>query len=225
MCIRDRAEEAEFDMIEIHMAHGYLLSSFISPISNIRRDEYGGELLSRLKFPIEILEAVRSVWPKGKPISCRISATDWLDQGGLKSEDAVIVAKQLFKHGSDIIDVSAGQTTPDAKPIYGRMFQTHLSEQVRLEAKVPTIAVGNITTADQVNTIVAAGRADLVALARPHLTDPHFTLKAAAHYGYIPQFWPEQYLAGKAQAERLAEQDNIRQQEILLANRPLSHSQ
>ena len=195
------AEEAEFDMIEIHMAHGYLLSSFISPVSNIRHDEYGGELLSRLNFPIEILEAVRSVWPKGKPIACRISATDWLDEGGLNSEDAVIVAKQLFKHGADIIDVSAGQTTPDARPIYGRMFQTHLSEQVRLEAKVPTIAVGNITTADQVNTIVAAGRADLVALARPHLTDPHFTLKAAAHYGYTPQFWPEQYLAGKSQAE------------------------
>ena len=121
---------AELDMIEIHMAHGYLLSYIISPVSNIRRDEYGGELLSRLKFPIEILKAVRSVWPKGKPIACRISATDWLDEGGLNSDDAVIVAKQLFKHGADIIDVSAGQTTPDARPIYGRMFQTHLSEQV-----------------------------------------------------------------------------------------------
>ena len=218
------AEEAEFDMIEIHMAHGYLLSSFISPVSNVRRDEYGGELVNRLKFPVEILKAVRSVWPNSKPISCRISATDWLDSGGLTGEDAVEVAKQLYENGCDIIDVSAGQTTPEAEPIYGRMFQTHLSEQVRLEAKGPTIAVGNITSADQVNTIVAAGRADLVALARPHLTDPHFTLKAAAHYGYTPQFWPEQYLAGKAQAERLAEQDNIRLQEILLANRPKSHN-
>ena len=218
------AEEAEFDMIEIHMAHGYLLSSFFSPVSNVRRDEYGGELVNRLKFPVEILKAVRSVWPNSKPISCRISATDWLDSGGLTGEDAVEVAKQLYENGCDIIDVSAGQTTPQAKPIYGRMFQTHLSEQVRLEAKGPTIAVGNITSADQVNTIVAAGRADLVALARPHLTDPHFTLKAAAHYGYTPQFWPEQYLAGKMQAERLAQQDNTRLQEILLANRPKSHN-
>ena len=218
------AEEAEFDMIEIHMAHGYLLSSFISPVSNVRRDEYGGELVNRLKFPVEILKAVRSVWPNSKPISCRISATDWLDSGGLTGEDAVEVAKLLYENGCDIIDVSAGQTTPEAEPIYGRMFQTHLSEQVRLEAKGPTIAVGNITSADQVNTIVAAGRADLVALARPHLTDPHFTLKAAAHYGHTPQVWPEQYLAGKMQAERLAQQDNTRLQEILLANRPKSHN-
>jgi len=217
------ADEAGFDMIELHMAHGYLLSSFISPLSNTRADKYGGSLGNRLRFPIQILEAVRAVWPKRKPISCRISATDWVADGGLTGVDAVEVAKMLYAHGADIIDVSSGQTSPDADPVYGRMFQTHLSEQVRLEARVPTIAVGNITTPDQVNTIVAAGRADLVALARPHLTEPHFTLKAAAHYGYTLQNWPDQYLAGKAQAERQAEQEKFRLQELLLANKPQSH--
>ena len=171
-----------------------------------------------------MLEAVCVVWPECKPVSCRISATDWVEDGGLTANDAVEVAKLLNSHGADIIDVSAGQTSPDAEPIYGRMFQTHLSEQVRLEAKVPTIAVGNITTADQVNTIVAAGRADLVALARPHLMEPHFTLKAAAHYGFNSQNWPDQYLLGKAQAERLAVQEKSRLQELLLSNKPQSHN-
>ena len=176
-----------------------------------------------MRFPIEVLEAVCEVWPENKPVSCRISATDWLEGDGITGDDAVQVAKLLNSHGADIIDVSAGQTSPDAQPIYGRMFQTQLSEQVRLEARVPTIAVGNITTADQVNTILAAGRADLVALARPHLTEPHFTLKAAAHYGYSQQTWPDQYLAGKAQAERQAIQEKLRLQELLLANKPQSH--
>jgi anthraniloyl-CoA monooxygenase len=212
-------------MIEIHMAHGYLLSSFISPISNFRTDKYGGNLSNRLRFPLEVLEAVRATWPDQKPISCRISATDWIEDGGLTGREAVEIAKKLKVHGSDIIDVSAGQTSPDAQPTYGRMFQTHLSEQVRLEGNVPTIAVGNITTADQVNTILAAGRADLVALARPHLTDPHFTLRAAAHYGYTPQKWPDQYLAGKAQAESQALQENKRIEELLVANKPISHKE
>ena len=220
-----RAHDAGFDMIEIHMAHGYLLSSFISPTSNFRTDKYGGNLSNRLRFPLEVLEAVRAIWPDQKPISCRISATDWVEDGGLTGGDAVEIAKKLKAHGSDIIDVSAGQTSPDAQPTYGRMFQTHLSEQVRLEGNVPTIAVGNITTADQVNTILAAGRADLVALARPHLTDPHFTLRAAAHYGYTPQKWPDQYLAGKAQAERQAMQENKRIEELLVANKPVSHKE
>ena len=158
-------------------------------LSNKRADEYGGSLEDRLKFPLEVLSAVRAVWPKDKPIACRISATDWVEDGGFTGNDAVVTAKRLYETGADIIDVSAGQTSSDAQPVYGRMFQTHLSEQVRLEAGVPTIAVGNITTPDQVNTIVAAGRADIVALARPHLTDPHFTLQAAAH-------WPHRALAG-----------------------------
>ena len=220
-----RADEAGFDMIELHMAHGYLLSSFISPLSNKRADEYGGSLENRLKFPLELLSAVRAVWPKDKPIACRISATDWVEDGGFTGDDAVITAKRLYDTGADIIDVSAGQTSSDAQPVYGRMFQTHLSEQVRLEAGVPTIAVGNITTPDQVNTIVAAGRADIVALARPHLTDPHFTLQAAAHYGHTEQHWPVQYGAGKAQAERQAAQENARLQALLLANKPQSHKE
>ena len=220
-----RADEAGFDMIELHMAHGYLLSSFISPLSNKRADEYGGSLENRLKFPLELLSAVRAVWPKDKPIACRISATDWVEDGGFTGDDAVVTAKRLYETGADIIDVSAGQTSSDAQPVYGRMFQTHLSEQVRLEAGVPTIAVGNITTPDQVNTIVAAGRADIVALARPHLTDPHFTLQAAAHYGHTEQHWPVQYGAGKAQAERQAAQENARLQALLLANKPQSHKE
>ena len=220
-----RADEAGFDMIELHMAHGYLLSSFISPLSNKRADEYGGSLENRLRFPLEVLSAVRAVWPKDKPIACRISATDWVEDGGFTGDDAVVTAKRLYETGADIIDVSAGQTSSDAQPVYGRMFQTHLSEQVRLEAGVPTIAVGNITTPDQVNTIVAAGRADIVALARPHLTDPHFTLQAAAHYGHTEQHWPVQYGAGKAQAERQAAQENARLQALLLANKPQSHKE
>ena len=220
-----RADEAGFDMIELHMAHGYLLSSFISPLSNKRADEYGGSLENRLRFPLEVLSAVRAVWPKDKPIACRISATDWVEDGGFTGNDAVVTAKRLYETGADIIDVSAGQTSSDAQPVYGRMFQTHLSEQVRLEAGVPTIAVGNITTPDQVNTIVAAGRADIVALARPHLTDPHFTLQAAAHYGHTEQHWPVQYGAGKAQAERQAAQENARLQALLLANKPQSHKE
>ena len=219
------ADDSGFDMIEVHMAHGYLLSSFISPLSNIRGDDYGGVLENRMRFPLEVLVAVRAAWPSGKPVSVRISATDWVDEGGLTGDDAVEVAKMLAAHGADIIDVSAGQTSPDAQPIYGRMFQTPFSEQIRLEAGVPTISVGNITSADQVNTIVASGRADLAALARPHLTDPHFTLKAAAHYGYTLQHWPDQYLAAKRQAESLAAQENQRLQDLLLANKPQSHDE
>jgi anthraniloyl-CoA monooxygenase len=203
-----RADEAGFDMIELHMAHGYLLSSFITPLSNLRRDEYGGSLENRMRFPLEVLDAVRAAWPAGKPISVRISATDWVEGEGVDGDEAVEIARMLKAHGADIIDVSAGQTSLRAKPVYGRMFQTQLSEQVRLEAGVPTITVGNITTADQVNTIVAAGRADLVALARPHLTNSHFALEAAAHYGYAEQHWPNQYLTAKSQAMRLAAEKN-----------------
>lgn len=190
------ADEAGFDMLEIHFAHGYLLSSFLSPLTNLRRDGYGGSLSNRMRFPLEVFEAVRAVWPEEKPISVRISATDWVP-GGFEGRDAVVVAKALRERGCDIVDVSTGQTTPMARPIYGRMWQTRFADQVRNEAKIPTIAVGNISTPDQVNTILAAGRADLCALARPHLFDPHWTLRAAAEVGYEDQRWPNPYLPAK----------------------------
>ena len=201
----EMAEAAGFDILELHMAHGYLLSSFISPLTNVRHDAYGGSLENRMRYPLEIFDRVRAAWPVGKPMSVRISATDWVEDGGFTEDEAVIVAKMLSEHGCDIVDVSAGQTTPQAKPRYGRMFQTPFADQVRQEAGCATIAVGNITSADQANTIVAAGRADLVALGRPHLADPYFTLHAAADYGHEAQWWPNQYLTGKDQTHRLAE--------------------
>lgn len=218
------AAEVGFDMIEFHGAHGYLLSSFISPISNVRTDNYGGSLENRMRFPLEVLSAVRDVWPSEKPISVRISAEDWVGDRGNTGAEAVIIAKLFYDTGADIIHVSAGQTSSEQKPIYGRMFQTHLSEQVRLECGIPTMAVGNITTPDQVNTILAAGRADLVTLARPHLANPFFTLHAAAHYNWGGQVWPNQYLRGKDQAFKEAEAHNLRQKELLLANKPKTHS-
>jgi anthraniloyl-CoA monooxygenase len=202
------------------MAHGYLLSSFISPLSNTRGDAYGGTLENRMRYPLEVFDAVRAAWPDDKPMSARISATDWVEDGGLTGDDAVVIARALKAHGCDVVDVSAGQTSTEAEPVYGRMFQTPLSDQVRNEAGIATIAVGNITTADQVNTIVAAGRADLCALARPHLTDPHFTLRAAAHYGHEQQAWPNPYLTAKSQAERLALRDNERMDELVEAAAP-----
>jgi anthraniloyl-CoA monooxygenase len=218
------AAEAGFDMIEFHGAHGYLLSSFISPMSNIRTDEYGGSIKNRMKFPLEVLRAVRAVWPSDKPISVRISAEDWVGERGTSGDDAVEIAKLFHNNGADIIHVSAGQTSSEQKPTYGRMFQAHLSEQVRLEAGIPTMAVGNITTADQVNTILAAGRADLVTLGRPHLSNPFFTLHAAAHYNWETQYWPDQYLRGKDQAFKEALTANARQSELLGANKPTSHA-
>ena len=203
------ALDAGFDMIELHMAHGYLLSSFISPLSNVRNDEYGGDLGNRMRFPLEVFDAVRAVWPEARPMSVRISATDWVEGEGLSGDDAVEVARLLKHRGCDIIDVSAGQTSTEAEPVYGRMFQTPFSDQVRHEAGIATMAVGNITSPDQVNTIIAAGRADLCALARPHLTDPHFTLRAAAQYQHMAQLWPDQYLAAKEQSARLAEKQKL----------------
>ncbi|MEE8396768.1 MAG: bifunctional salicylyl-CoA 5-hydroxylase/oxidoreductase [bacterium] len=219
------AVEAGFDMVELHMAHGYLLSGFISPLTNLRTDGYGGDLENRMAFPLQVLAAVREVLPDQMPLSVRISATDWVEDGGLDGDDAVQVARLLQGAGCDIVDVSAGQTTTGARPVYGRMFQTPFSEQIRHEAGVPTIAVGNITSADQVNTIIAAGRADLCALARPHLSDPHFTLRAAAQYGHEPQAWPKQYLPAKAQSRRLALAEEQRKAELLQAARPSSHRQ
>ena len=195
--------EAGFDWLELHCAHGYLLSSFISPLSNRRRDAYGGALHNRLRFPLEVLEAVRDVWPHERPLSARISASDWVE-GGVTAQDSVEIARAMTAAGADIIHVSAGQTSTRAQPVYGRMFQTPFSDQIRNEAGVPTIAVGNIYETDHVNSILAAGRADLCALARPHLSDPHWTLRASAALGHKQQHWPIQYLSGKEQAERLA---------------------
>lgn len=218
-----RAAETGADMIELHMAHGYLLSSFLTPVANRRNDDYGGSLENRMRYPLEVFGAVRAVWPENKPISVRISATDWVGENGVTGEDAVEIARAFRDHGCDIIDVSAGQTTPDAKPVYGRMFQTPFAEQIRNEAGIPAIAVGNITTADQVNTIVAAGRADIVALARPHLTNPHFTLDASAWYGHTEQRWPIQYDAAKEQAMRLAQREKAEAEELRKAAAPSSH--
>ncbi len=217
------ADAAGIDLIEVHMAHGYLLSNFITPVANRRTDEYGGSLENRMRFPLEVFDAVRAAWPQHKPISVRISATDWVGPAGITPEDAVVIARMLKAQGCDIVDVSAGQTTPDAKPVYGRMFQTPFAEQVRNEAGIATMAVGNITSWDQVNTIVAAGRADLVCLARPHLTNPHFTLQAAAYYGYAPQRWPLPYLAGRDQAMRLAVRDRAELADLRRAAKPASH--
>jgi anthraniloyl-CoA monooxygenase len=187
----EMAEEAGFDILELHFAHGYLLASFISPLTNRRTDDYGGSLENRMRFPLEILRAVREVWPQHKPISVRISAVDW-KPGGMEPQDAVVVAKLLKAHGCDIIDVSAGQTVPDAKPVYGRQFQTPFSDRIRHEAGIATMAVGNISSYMDVNTILAAGRADLCVLARAHLWDPYWTRHAAYELGY-PLPWPPPY--------------------------------
>ena len=198
------AIESGFDMLELHCAHGYLLSSFITPLANQRTDDYGGSLDNRLRFPLEVFIAMRAIWPSERPMSVRISATDW-SEGGVTGEDAVHIARAFIDAGADIIHVSTGQTSPNAKPVYGRMWQTPFSDRIRNEAHIPTIAVGAVTEADQVNSIIAAGRADLVALARPHLSDPAWTLHAAAELGYTDQWWPWQYRSGKQQLERLIE--------------------
>lgn len=199
----EMAARAGFDWLELHYAHGYLMSAFITPLTNQRTDEYGGSLENRMRFPLEVLHNVRAVWPAGKPISVRISAHDWVGQSGITPSEAVDIALIMKAGGADMIDVSAGQTTIEAKPVYGRMFQTPFSDQIRNEASIATLAVGNITEADQINAILLAGRADLVCLARPHLADPYWTLHAAAEQGYPGVSWPKPYLAGRDQLYRL----------------------
>lgn len=203
----ERARDAGFDMLELHAAHGYLLSSFITPLTNRRTDEYGGSLDNRLRYPLEVFRAVRAVWPEDRPMSVRISATDWVDGEGIDADDAVAIARAFRDAGADICDVSAGQTSVRAKPVYGRMFQTPFADRIRNEVGMPTMAVGNIYDPDHVNSILMAGRADLVCLARPHLADPYWTLHAAAKIGNDQQHWPDPYLAGRDQLLRLAGRD------------------
>jgi len=196
-----RAQAANFDMVEFHCAHGYLMSSFLSPLTNRRSDEYGGSLENRCRYPLEVFRAMREAWPADKPMSVRISAHDWVP-GGNTPDDATQIARLFKDAGADIVHVSSGQVSKDEKPVYGRMFQVPFSDQIRNELGVPTIAVGNIFEADHVNTIIAAGRADLCALARPHLSDPAWTLHAAAEQGYYDVTWPKQYVGAKVQLER-----------------------
>lgn len=192
-----RCDRAGFDLIEVHAAHGYLFSEFLSPLSNRRTDEYGGSIENRMRFPLEVFDAMRAVWPKEKPMAVRISATDWLEPEGMTTEDSIAAAKMFKEHGCDVIDVSTAGNVPESKPQYGRMYQVPWAEAVRYGAKIPVMAVGGIMGADHANTIIAAGRADLCSLARAHLSDPYLTNRAAQHYGHDTMPWPEQYLTVK----------------------------
>ena len=199
-----RAAACGFDWLELHCAHGYLLASFLSPLTNQRTDAYGGSLANRCRYPLEVLAALRAAWPAHKPLSVRISAHDWAD-GGNTPDDAVAMARLFQQAGADLIDVSSGQTTRAARPVYGRMYQTPFADRIRNEVGIATMAVGAITEADHANSIIAAGRADLCALARPHLADAAWTLHAAAQLG--PEAaartdWPVQYWSGRDQMLR-----------------------
>lgn len=199
-----RAADAGFDWLELHCAHGYLLSAFISPLTNQRDDDYGGSLENRLRYPLEVFTVLREVWPLDRPMSVRISAHDWVP-GGTTPEDAVAIAAAFKDAGADLIDVSSGQVSKAQKPVYGRMYQTPFAESIRNRVGIATMAVGAISEADHVNSIVASGRADLCAIARPHLANPAWTLTEAARIGYagpIGLEWPKQYLSGKSQLER-----------------------
>jgi anthraniloyl-CoA monooxygenase len=193
----EAGERVGFDLLELHCAHGYLLSSFISPISNRRTDEYGGTLAQRLRFPLEVFDGIRAVWPSHRPITVRISATDWYP-GGNDVEDAVEIARAFSAHGADAIDVSTGQVTKDEQPAFGRSYQTPYADRIRNEVRIATIAVGAISSYDDVNSLILAGRADLCALARAHLYDPQWTLHAAADQGYFGPGaeWPDPFKAG-----------------------------
>ena len=193
-----RADEAGFDILELHVAHGYLLSAFLSPLTNRRDDEYGGSHENRARFPLEVFRAVRAAWPEEKPTSVRLSAHDW-HEGGNTPDDAAIFAAMFKEAGADLIDCSSGQVVKEERPVYGRLFQTPFSDKIRNEIHVPTIAVGAISEADHANSIIAAGRGDLCAVARPHLADPAFVLHEAAKIGYDGQEWPKQYRSGRQQ--------------------------
>lgn len=201
-----RGEGAGFDWLELHFAHGYLLSSFLSPLTNQRSDGYGGSLENRMRYPLEVFDAVREVWPTGQPMSVRISATDWVE-GGFDGDDAVVFAARLREHGCDLIDVSTGQTTIHARPDYGRLYQAPFSDRIRHESGIPTMTVGAVSSIDDVHNILVAGRADLAVLARPHLVDPYWTMNAAIDLGFTGHDFPNQYLSGLGARRR--EQDPI----------------
>ncbi len=205
-----RAAEAGFDVLELHCAHGYLLSCFISPLANQRSDEYGGTLENRLRYPLEVFAAIRAVWPEDKPLNVRISASDWVE-GGITADDAALIARAFKAAGADLIDCSSGQVSPDQKPVYGRMYQTPFADEIRNQEGIATMAVGAITEADQVNSIIASGRADLCAIGRPHLANPAWTLSETAKIGYTQVHWPKQYSAGKRQIETLFERAQLMQ--------------
>jgi anthraniloyl-CoA monooxygenase len=200
------AEHAGFDWVELHCAHGYLLSSFISPLTNQRGDEYGGSLENRCRYPLRVFAAMRAAWPAHKPMSVRISAHDWVE-GGITPGDAVRIARLFKAAGADMIDCSSGQVSKLERPVYGRMFQTPFADRVRNEAGIGAIAVGSIFEADHANGIIAAGRADLCAVGRPHLANPAWTLGEAAKLGYTAVSWPKQYLPAKQQLERNMERE------------------
>jgi anthraniloyl-CoA monooxygenase len=208
-----RADRAGFDMLELHCAHGYLFASFLSPLTNRRADDYGGTIENRVRYPLEVFKAMRDVWPALKPMSVRISASDWAP-GGIAEDDVLAIARAFSEAGCDLVSTSSGQTVPEQKPLYGRMYQVQFAEAIRNVARIKTMAVGAITEPAQINTIIACRRADLVALARPHLVDPYFTRRAAAWYGVKTQGIPVQYLAGMAQA--LREADRTREKQVAL---------
>ncbi|MGI9420934.1 MAG: bifunctional salicylyl-CoA 5-hydroxylase/oxidoreductase [Geminicoccaceae bacterium] len=208
------AARAGFDLLELHCAHGYLLSAFITPLTNRRTDAYGGSLDNRLRFPLEVFKAVQAVWPSHLPMSVRISANDWVGEDGIQPDDAVVIADRFREAGADIIDVSAGQTSIRARPVYGRMFQTPFADRIRNDVSIATMAVGNIYEPDHVNSILMAGRADLCCLARPHLADPYWTLRAAASLGYEGMAWPRPYKAGRDQLHRLAARADAAQMRV-----------
>jgi anthraniloyl-CoA monooxygenase len=217
-----RAARAGFDHLELHCAHGYLLASFLSPLTNHRSDDYGGPVENRLRYPLEVFEAMRTVWPEDRPMSVRISATDW-KEGGISEADLFVIAEAFREAGCDLIDVSAGQTVPDQKPVYGRMFQVSFAEAIRNVPKMATMAVGAITEPGQINTILHTRRADLVALGRPHLWNPTFVHQAAAWYGVTGQSWPKQYLPGRDQAARELARAAEKQRELQAKARPKRH--
>lgn len=195
------ATECGFDLLELHFAHGYLLSSFLSPLTNVRTDAYGGSFANRVRFPLEVFDACRAVWPRQRPMSVRISATDWAE-GGFTGDDAVALTQLLRERGCDIVDVSTGQVWAEQQPAYGRLYQTPYADRIRHEVGMPTITVGAVSSVDDANTIILAGRADLCAIARPHLVDPYWTLNAAMDLGYEGHPWPNQYLSGKSARRR-----------------------
>jgi anthraniloyl-CoA monooxygenase len=216
-----RGARAGFDMLELHCAHGYLLASFLSPLTNRRKDAYGGDARARARFPLEVFETLRALWPAERPMSARLSCSDWAE-GGLTLDDLAVIARAFRDAGADVIHCSSGETVKWQKPVYGRMWQTPFAEFVREAAAIPTIAVGDITLPEQVNTIVAAARADLCALARPHLNNPFFTRQAAGHYGVreIARDWPVQLRSGEYQLFREAEKANEKSRELAVKARP-----